>query len=100
MSKAYTKEELASCLVNHFKNLAFYWSKQEGSKKDICEGVVHSILCTLDGVSGGFPCAIDLVMSPHPEDKQFHIDEGDNYVEEGMCINDNIYLHDLLYKDE
>lgn len=99
MSKAKTKEELMDDFVSSAKHLADYWSRIESiTDKGKCDGVVHSILVMIDGMSGAFPCAIDLVMRPHPEDKQYNIDNDDDYIEDGMVINDDVMLHERLYK--
>lgn len=41
-------------------------------------GLVFSILATLDGAAMALPGFI-VAPSPHPDDKQFHIDNGENY---------------------
>ena len=97
--QAITKEELRDQFVSSAKHLADYWSRVEGrTDKEKCEGVVHSMLVMIDGMSGAFPCSIDLVMRPHPDDKQYNIDNGDDYIEDGMVINDDVMLHEELYK--
>ena len=97
MSQNYTKEEMREMFMGSAKHLALYWSKVENeSDYEKIMGFLHSMLCIIDGVSGGFPASIDLVLRPHPEDKQFNIDNGDNWVEDGMCINDDIMLHEAL----
>jgi hypothetical protein len=37
-------------------------------------------------------------MEPHPDDKQYNIDNGEQWVEDGQIINDDVMLHDLYYK--
>ena len=78
--------------------IAAYWANEErATVREKCDGVAFSILNIFDGTSGGMP-AFDLLVSPHPDDKQYHINEGSNYYEPGMMIND-CHLHDMYYKD-
>lgn len=62
----------------------------------MCDGVVFSILNIIDGMSGGFPCAIDLAMSPHPDDKDYYIGNEEQWIEQGQVINDDVMLHELF----
>ena len=94
MSRAKTAEEMRDMLLAHFRNLTHYWSHQEMSDKEKLDGLLHSILVALDGHAGGFPCSLDLVCRPHPDDKQFYIDEDEDWIEDGMVINDDVLLHD------
>jgi hypothetical protein len=74
--------------------MAEYWaSLTYKTPEERCKGLVFSILVVLDGGNAGFP-ALDISLSPHPDDKQFHIDQGDNWFESGMIIND-CQLHEL-----
>ncbi|MFP0271508.1 hypothetical protein [Acinetobacter baumannii] len=96
MSKPIPKEMIRDELLGQFRNFARYWAQHKGTDLEKCEGLVHSILTTIDG-RGVFP-AIDLVIRPHPDDKQYHIDNGDDYIEDGTVINDDVLLHELFYK--
>lgn len=99
MSDYYSEEEMRAVFIESSKQIAAYWAGIDGiSKRDVADGVLHSMLCILDGVSGSFPCAVDLVMRPHPDDKQFRIDNGEKYVVDGQVIN-NCYLHEIIYDD-
>ena len=51
-----------------------------------------------DGVSCDFPC-MDILMHPHEDDKQYHINNEENWIEPGTIINDTSYLHDLIKFD-
>jgi hypothetical protein len=97
MPKAYTKEEMRQMFLDHCRSIAFYWSQLgDITPREMCDGVVFSILNVFDGCSGGFPCAIDLVMAPHPEDKDYHTSNGENWVEPGQVINDDVMLYELF----
>ena len=100
MSRAYTKEEVRTRLLGYFKELAQYWARQ-GDITDLakCEGAIFSVLVALDGESMELP-AFDVVLRPHPEDKDYHISEGKNWYEDGMIINENYSLHDEFCKKE
>jgi hypothetical protein len=97
MTEPYTKEEMRQMLLDHCKSIAFYWSRLEGgTPREMCDGVVFSMLNIFDGCSGGFPCAINLAMEPHPESKEYDISNDENWVEPGQVINDDVMLHELF----
>ena len=94
-------EELRRDMLFHFRHMVVYWDAHPGmSPRDKLSGLLHSILCYIDGVSGSSPCAFDLVCRPHPDDKQFNIDEGDRWVQDGDVINAGLMLHEELYSPE
>jgi hypothetical protein len=96
--RARTPEEIRDDFMNTCRSIADYWAgdlRGEYSCRDRILGALHSWLCVIDGVSAGMP-AFDLVASPHPDDKQFCIDEGEDWIEPGTVINADDYLHDLL----
>lgn len=96
MSRAYTPEEVQKQLLTHFHTLSDYWSRLPGkTPQERCDGLVFSILVALDGDAFALP-AFDLIPSPHPDDKQYHIDNGDDWYEP-VVIND-IPLHEMWYK--
>jgi hypothetical protein len=98
MTRPYTKEEMREMFLAQCKSVAFSWSREKDrTPREMCNGVVFSMLNIIDGMSGGFPAAINLVMEPHPDDKEFCISEGENWVEPGQVINDDVMLHDLFY---
>ncbi len=97
--RSYTKEEMREMFLYQCRTIAKYWSRvKDQTKEEMCDGVVFSILSVIDGGSGGFPCAIDLVLRPHPEDKDYWITEGENWVEDGQVINNVTNLHDYYFK--
>jgi hypothetical protein len=99
MTKPYTKEEMRQMFLDLCRDTARFWSKVENrTPQEMCDGVVFSMLNIIDGTSSGFPAAISLQMEPHPDDKQYNIDNGEQWVENGQIINDDIMLHDLYYK--
>lgn len=91
--RAYTAEEVRSVFLSHMLELCKYWSHPSrrttinGTECERMEGLCHSILAMIDGSTLDLP-AIDLVLCPHKEDKQYHISEGENWFKKGMIIND------------
>ena len=96
MSKAKSAEQVRNELISQIKLLSSYWANLEGkTDRERCDGVAFSILNIFDGTSS-LP-AFDLLVSPHEDDKQFNIDEGEDYYEPKMMINDCM-LHELFCK--
>lgn len=97
MSRAYTEEEVLDEFIGQLRGIAKYWSKVEDrTELEKIEGAIFSVLSSIDGV--GYPfISMDLVLRPHPEDKDYHVENEDNYYEDGMVINDSVYLHNLFY---
>lgn len=92
---AYSEEEARDMFLKKIKYITNFWSNYElRSNKEKCEGVAFSILALIDGCSVDFP-AINMFLAPHPDDKQYFIDNDEDYFEEGTLIN-NCCLHDLL----
>lgn len=93
--RAWTAEEAREKFINHLKCIARYWANlPDQTPLERTEGMLFSVLVTLDGGSGGMP-AFDLIPCPHPEDKEFCISEGENYYDR-IVIND-CQLHEMLY---
>ena len=98
MTRAHTKEEMREMFLHQCREAAFFWSRVEGrTPREMCDGVVFSMLNIIDGMSCGFPAAIDLVMQPHPDDKKYNISNDENWVEPGQVINYDVMLHDCYY---
>ncbi len=96
MSKPITKEESRQMFLSAVSDAYWYWSQLEDrTEKERLDGLAFSLMNIFDGTSGGFTCAIDLVLRPHPDDKDFFMVEGADYMEDGLVINDDVYLHDL-----
>ena len=94
MSRAYTPEEVRDMFLQHVKQIVTYWATLEGSHsiEDRCDGVAFSILSTLDGASPGLP-ALDLIPSPHPEDRAYHKQNGENYFVKKVINNCQLHEH-------
>lgn len=99
--RAYTTQEVRSMFLSHVRNVAKNWAENgnPADQQDMCEGVAFSILSAIDGCAGGLPFSIDLVARVHQDDKQFHIDNGDKWIEDGTVLNADCMMHDLLHKE-
>lgn len=97
--RPYNQEEVRSMFLAHVRNVAAYWAENgnPADLQDMCEGVVFSILSAIDGCAGGLPFSIDLVARVHQDDKAFHLDNGDNWIEDGTVLNADCMMHDLLH---
>lgn len=95
--RAWTKEEVCDKFVKHLMVAAREWANYPNKTPlERTEGLVHTMLATIDGCSLGIP-ALDLVPQPHEEDKEFHISEGENYFE-NEAFNDCTSLRYLINK--
>lgn len=99
--RAYTKEEVQGFLLSHLSSLVDYWdtAKEAGSQKERLGGLAFSILAVIDGASICLP-AIDLVLRPHPDGKKYHQDQDEDWFEDGMVINKDVSLHDMILKEK
>lgn len=96
MSRAFTKDEVREQVLAHIRNVSHYWAAEQnaGTVRERCEGVAFSVLSMIDGCTD-LP-AFDIVVRPHPDDKQFCIEEGENYMPDGLVINDDCHMHELF----
>lgn len=95
--RAWTKEELCDRFVKHLMVAAREWANcPDKTPLERTEGLVHTVLATIDGCSMMFP-TLNLVPDPHDEDKEYNISEGFNYFDKEP-INDCISLRYLINK--
>lgn len=100
MSKAYRTEEVREQFLAHVRMLVNYWDNvpRETSKEKL-SGLAFSMLVLLDG--GTYLPHFLVIASPHPEDKVYNIENGDDYYEESSLENSiSGSLHEMLYKGE
>ena len=85
-------------VLDNMRMMSNTWAKYPDlTVEERLNGLCFSILAMIDGVSPGIP-AIDLVLRPHPEAKEYGVTNGENYFQDGMIINDDdCYLHNLWY---
>lgn len=98
-SREITCDEVENEFVDRVWNLVEYWKKIEGGTVDEkVEGVAFSILTMLDGYSGGVGYVVAPL--PHEDDKEFHLENGENYYPENhnsnVKCNISGCLHDLF----
>jgi hypothetical protein len=99
-SREITKEELREQFLDGIRGLVNYWNRVGNtSQRDKLDGLAFSILNMIDGMSGNFPCPLKLVVEYTEEDKEYCIENGNNYPVDGMVINDSVMLHELYYEN-
>lgn len=98
--RALTTDEMRQAFLEQCRTLTEYWARPsvapEYDTRQRLSGLLHSILCVIDGASAGFNCALDLVCRPHPDDKAYQQQQGDNWIEDGTVLNGSAMLHELL----
>lgn len=84
MSRAKTEAEVRDEFLGYMRELATFWQHAERGESDgrsdiqwRIEGVVFSVLATLDG--GSELPGFTVTPSPHPSDKAFHQGEGESW---------------------
>lgn len=91
--RAYTAEELRNNVLNHVRLMVEYWATLPGlDERSRCDGVAFSILTMIDGSADQPPMA--LVALSSDEDKKYSVEKGENWVEHGTVINDDVMLHE------
>jgi hypothetical protein len=104
-----TADEIRDRFLKHLWDSIRYWAGEDGSNvpahytsRERLEGLTHSILATLDGCTLAVPSFI-VAPHPHPEDKAFHQERGEDWFPENHQIEEQIKgdiggcLHELLY---
>ena len=99
--RAITPDELRERMFGHMRAMSQHWATVDApngpkTTQDRIEGAMFSVLTMLDGCTDSMP-AMDLVAKPHPDDKQYHIGNGENWIEDETRISD--MLHDHWHKD-
>lgn len=103
MSRAYTEQEVIEKMMRKFRSIAHYWAttplgsehRFNGPEDELrwrCDGVAFTILAEMDGSSMNLP-AMDIVLAPHPDDKQYCIDHDENWFEPEMRISTALHEH-------
>lgn len=93
-TRPWTSEEMKDEFLRLLIGLADEWARYpDKSPRERCRGLAFSILATIDGDSIAMP-AIDLVLRPHEEDKEYHQEQGENWIEPGTVINADAVLHE------
>ena len=101
-SREFTEDEIRQQFLDHVRVLVNYWDKEvsEHTQTERLSGLAFSILTTIDGYSTGLPAFI-LAPCPHEDDKQFCINNEENYYPENheSRVKCDIAgeLHELFY---
>jgi hypothetical protein len=96
MSREYTVAETQKIFIDQIKEYVEYWDKAACSQKCKLEGLAFSILTIIDGCTN-LPAFI-LSPDPHPTDKEYSIDLGENYFSPHVDISGD--LHELFYQKD
>ena len=98
MARAKTKIEARDEFMHSLAGMAYYWGTlSERSALDKCNGLAFSILAMFDGSNIELP-AMNISLSPHPDDKEYLRSQGDNWFEPDQIINDDVTLHEMWHK--
>lgn len=97
-SRQLTTDEIKKQFFDNINGIVRYWAShpEVPTAKEKVEGAIFSMLSMIDGCSGG-SCGFKLIPNPHPDDKQYHIDEGTNYYpdfESDLKLNKDIDVND------
>lgn len=99
--RAWTAGELRDQFMDTCRAYADWWAdpahSPDSTWPERVQGLLHSLLVIVDGGNGGLP-AFKLLADPHPDDKQYHISEGENWIEPGTEITEDVSLHEQLYR--
>jgi hypothetical protein len=99
--RAYTSDELRDKFLHEVRTIAAYWAglpdhdRATGKAmtvRDRCDGVAFSILSVLDGATLDIP-GIDLVFQSAEEDKEYYIQNGENWIEPGTVVSTTLRYH-------
>ncbi len=87
--REFTSEEVRDLLLKHIVGLCHYWAHETRvtSIEDRLQGLAFSILSALDGSSAELP-TFEVVCTPHPTDKEFHLGQGENWFPRPMASDD------------
>ena len=95
-TRAKTSYEVRQEFLEHIHALSHYWATlPDKTAQERCDGLAFSILNIFDGTAMALP-AMDIHLAPHPDDKEFNQQQGENWYEPGMVINDCM-LHELWH---
>jgi hypothetical protein len=86
-----TVAECRKALLDHLQVMADFWDRQPVSRKEAIEGIVFSFLTAIDG--GTELPAMILAPIPHPEDKPYAQENGENWWPEDLSDLSDGELH-------
>lgn len=100
--KQYTEQETREKFLKHVWDILEYWQTlPEHTERERMSGAAFSILAMIDGCNIGVPKFI-LAPDPHPNDKAYLKNEGENYFAENhtaeIACDIAGSLHELFHK--
>lgn len=81
MSREYTTEEVRNRFTDHIRAMVEYWATLDMPEREKLNGLAFSILVALDGEATAVPAFI-VAPYPHPDDKHYHVENGEHYYPE------------------
>lgn len=89
-SKEYTADEVQEQFLNHIRMLVDYWGEESSNhtQTERLSGLAFSILSAIDGCSASLPGFV-LAPLPHEDDKQYNINNGENYYPQNHQVDIN-----------
>ena len=94
-TRPYTADEVQARVLNHVRELVDYWQHVDRpTEQERMNGLAFSILVMLDGGTCGLP-KFTVSPDPHPDDKTFHEQQGENYYEPCDIAGS---LHEAFYR--
>lgn len=100
MSREYTTEEVREKFLRAIAARVDFWDRESRAttSREKLEGLTHSILALLDGCDIELPAFI-VAPNPHPDDKEYCIQEELDYFPRG-CEDHDIGggLHEVIRK--
>src|ERR1051325_5807020 len=100
MSVELTKKQVRDRFLNPVRALVPYWDSIETkSSREKLDGLAFSIMSALDGSAMALPRFV-VAPAPHPDDKQYHIERGEDYYPEAPELDSDISgcLHELYHR--
>lgn len=105
VSKEYTQKEVQAKFLEHCWAMVNYWKGVGDWQDRLLEGLMHSFLVMLDGGAAELP-AFTVIPTPHPNDKAYHIERGEDYFRPFKMtpgrypfidVHGSSQLHELMY---
>lgn len=98
-----TTDEVRERFIQHVWGMIHYWEHEDRqpAARDKLSGLAHSLLVAIDGCADGLP-AFALAPVPHPDNKEFHRAEGENWFPSAGEVSHDIGggLHEILYQHD
>ena len=95
--REYTRDEMVEIFLQQVHLIIRSWKTSTAVESDQCRlaGVAFSILAMLDGESASLP-GFAVVPGAHADDKQWHIDQGENWWPGDVDLAGS--LHELFHQ--